>query len=69
MKKISDEEFDREMSEFKVHLNVLMELLQKYEEDQRYGWTMKKKKVRWTFTTGEAKAKDVCQSAGRTQRS
>jgi hypothetical protein len=47
IRKMSDDKFEKEMVELRVHLNVLMEFLQKYEEDQRYGWTMKKKKVRW----------------------
>lgn len=36
MKKMSDEEFDREMEELKVHVSVLVDLLQEYEEDKRY---------------------------------
>lgn len=43
---MSDEEFDRELAEMKVQLNVLMELLQKSEEDQRCGWILRKK-VKW----------------------
>lgn len=46
MKKMSDEEFEREMAKLNIHISVLVELLQEYEEDERYIWTMKKKKVR-----------------------
>jgi hypothetical protein len=35
------------MVELKVNLSVLEEWLQEYGEDQRCGWTMWKKKVRW----------------------
>lgn len=42
-KKTSDEEFKRELVEMKAWLNVLMELLQKDEEDKRYGWVLRKK--------------------------
>ena len=44
---MSDEEYEREMDKLKAHLSILEEVLQKYEEDQRYGWTMKKNKVKW----------------------
>jgi len=37
IKEMSGEEFGREMIELKVHISVPMELLQKYEEDHRYG--------------------------------
>jgi len=36
-KEMSDEEFEREMAELKAHLSILEEVLQKYEEDQKYG--------------------------------
>jgi len=32
IRKMSDDKFDREMVELRVHLDVLMEFLQKYEE-------------------------------------
>ena len=34
-RKLSDEEYERENVEIEVHLKVVMELLQKEEEDQR----------------------------------
>jgi hypothetical protein len=45
--KMSQEEFDKEMVELKKELSILIMLLEEYEEDQRYGWTLKKKNVRW----------------------
>jgi hypothetical protein len=45
-KRMSDEEFNREMIELKVRLNYVEQLLQEYEENQRCGWIMKKK-ARW----------------------
>ena len=36
-KEMSDEEFEREMAELKAHLSILEEVLQKYEEEQKYG--------------------------------
>lgn len=47
-KRMSDEEFDREFNEIKVQLNVLMELLQKGEEDHRYGWVLQKRRIKWS---------------------
>ena len=46
-KRMSDEEFDREIVEMKIHLSVLMELLHENEEDQRYGWILRKRRVKW----------------------
>ena len=43
---MSDEEYEREKAETEVHLKVLMELLQKEEEDQRCGLIVKRK-VKW----------------------
>jgi hypothetical protein len=47
IRKMSNEELEREMVEIKVHLSVLEEWLQEYEEDQRYGWRIEKRKVSW----------------------
>ena len=41
-RKLSDEEYEREKVEIKVHLEVMMELLQKEEEDQRCGFIVKR---------------------------
>lgn len=43
---MSQEEVDQEFVEIKVQLNVLMELLQESEEDQRCGWIMWNK-MKW----------------------
>jgi hypothetical protein len=56
---MSDEEFEKEMVEMKVHLNVLMEFLQEYEEDQIW-LDNEEEEGKMAFTAGEAKAKDVC---------
>ena len=44
-KQLTDEEYEREKAEITVHLEFLMELLQR-NKDQRHGWTMRKK-VKW----------------------
>jgi hypothetical protein len=36
-RRMRDEEYDREMVEIEVHLDLLMKLLQGSEEDQSYG--------------------------------
>ena len=43
---MSDEEYEREKVEIKFHLEVMMELLQKKEEDQRCGFLVKRK-LKW----------------------
>ena len=45
-KQLTDEEYEREKAEIAVHLELLMELLQRNKKDQRHGWTMRKK-VKW----------------------
>jgi hypothetical protein len=45
---MSQEEFDKEMTEIKGKLSYMVKLLQEEEmqENQRHGWSMKKK-VQW----------------------
>ena len=43
---LTDEDYEREKAEITVHLELLMELLQKNVKDQTHGWTMRKK-VKW----------------------
>jgi hypothetical protein len=43
---MSQEEFGRGFFEVKERLNIIMELLQEIEEDQRWGWNVKKK-LKW----------------------
>lgn len=45
-KMLSQDRLDRRLAEIEVQLEMLEELLQKGEEDQRYGWILPKK-VRW----------------------
>ena len=45
-KQLTDEEYEREKAKIIVHLELLMELLQRNKKDQRHGWTMRKK-VKW----------------------
>jgi hypothetical protein len=45
-RQMSDEEYEREKAEIEVHLEVMMELLQKEKEDQRCGFLMRRK-LRW----------------------
>ena len=43
---LTDEDYKREKAEITVHLELLMELLQRNIKDQTHGWTMTKK-VKW----------------------
>lgn len=43
-KRMSQKEFDREIAELKEQLDVLMRIL---EENQRQGWVLNKKPVKW----------------------
>ena len=45
-RKLSDEEYEREKLEIEVHMEEMMELLQKRKEDQRCGFLVKIK-VKW----------------------
>jgi hypothetical protein len=45
-RRMTDEEYEREKAEIEVCLGVLMELLQKEEEDQICGFLMRKK-LKW----------------------
>jgi hypothetical protein len=47
IKGMIQEYLDIEMVELKEGLGVVMMFLEACEKDQCYGWTMKKKKVRW----------------------
>lgn len=42
-RRMSNEEFDRELTEIKLSLDVLMELLWEGEKDQRCRWTLTNK--------------------------
>ena len=44
-KRMSQEEIDKEIAEMKEQLNVLRMIL---EENQRLGWVLKKKPVKWS---------------------
>jgi hypothetical protein len=48
-REMSDEEFNREIAKMKAYLSVLMEMLQESEEDQIFGWMLRKKKVKWNM--------------------
>ena len=45
-KQLRDEEYEREKVEIKVRLEVMREMLQKEEEDQRCGFLVKRK-LKW----------------------
>jgi hypothetical protein len=45
-RKMNQEEFDREFTEVKERLSIILKLLQESNEDQRWGWNVKKK-VKW----------------------
>jgi hypothetical protein len=44
---MSQEEFDKEFVELKERLGIVMKLLQERQEDHRYGWVPRKRKVKW----------------------
>jgi len=44
--RMSDKKYDQEMVEIAVQLEVLMEMLQRNEKDQKYGYVMRKK-LKW----------------------
>jgi len=44
--RMSEEKYDKEMVEMVVQLKVLMEMLQRNEKDQKYGYVMRIK-VKW----------------------
>ena len=46
-RRMNQEGFDKEMAEIKERLSVMMELLQRSEEERYYGWILRKKKVKW----------------------
>ena len=45
-KRMSEEEYDQELTKIRRHLSLLMELLQKKQEDTCLGWKLKGK-VKW----------------------
>ena len=45
-KQMNDEDYKREIAEMRTHIDLLMELLQRSDEDQRCGWIMRKK-LKW----------------------
>ena len=48
-RKLSQEEFDKEIVQIKEKLSELINLLQEGEEDQRQGCILRKKKVKWSI--------------------
>jgi len=56
IRKMSDQQYERELDEKKAQLNVLMELLQKNEKNWRYGWNMRKM-IKWNVEILWAKKK------------
>ena len=45
-KKMSQEVLDKDIAEFKASIDAIIMLLEDYERGQRYGWTMKRKKIK-----------------------
>jgi hypothetical protein len=43
---MNQEEIDREFTEVRERLSIILKLLQERNEDQRWGWNVKKK-VKW----------------------
>lgn len=46
IRKMSDEEYGRELFEIKAQFNALTELIKHNEESQQYGWNLRKM-VKW----------------------
>jgi len=46
---VSQEEFDTELAEMRARLEMLMRLLEEQEEDNYYGWKLKKRIVIWSL--------------------
>ena len=46
-RKMSQEEFDKEIVQIKEKRSELIDLLQEGEDYQRQGWILRKKKVKW----------------------
>ena len=46
-KEMSQEVFDREISELKVSVDAIIVLLEKSMKDQSYGWTIRRKNIKW----------------------
>ena len=43
IRKMSDEEYERELVEIKAQLNALTKLIQHNEDNQQYGWNLRKR--------------------------
>jgi hypothetical protein len=43
----SQEKLDRELVEIKVQLEVMEEFVQRNMEEQRYGWVLRRKRIKW----------------------
>ena len=46
-KGMSQEVFDREIAELKEIVDAIIVMLEKSMKDQSYGWTMRRKKIKW----------------------
>ena len=46
-KKMSQEVIDKDIAELKASIDAIIMLLKDFERGQRYGWTMKRKKIKW----------------------
>ena len=46
-KGMSQEVFDREIAELKASVDAIIVFLEKSMKDQIYGWTMRRKKIKW----------------------
>lgn len=44
--RMSQEEFDRERAEIDFQIGILMEILQRSDEDQKHGWTTRRR-LKW----------------------
>ena len=47
IEKMSDEEYDTQMTELKVHFALLKEMFWQNLDDQYYGLVLKEKKIKW----------------------
>ena len=54
-KKMSQEALDKDIAELKASIDAIIMLLEDCERGQRYGWTMKRKKIKWKLLRKQIK--------------
>ena len=54
-KKMSQEVLDKDITELKASIDAIIMLLEDCERGKRYGWTMKRKKIKWKLLQKQIK--------------